>query len=157
MALRPERDPRPGVAALRAGDPALGRRRHLPPGDRPRPRHGRVGIGLRLLPVLAGRGADLRARRGDRALQDLLGRHAADRVGGPGRPVGARRVGLAAVARGAPRGRLLREVGVGPRPRRPRPRHGGGQRRMALRPERDPRPGVAARKEIRKVSGKATL
>ena len=56
MALRAQRGARSGLGPLRPSGPAGGRRRLLPPRDRPRPRHGRVGLGLGLLAVL-GRGA----------------------------------------------------------------------------------------------------
>ena len=76
LALRAKRQPRPAVAARGPGGPPHGRRRRLPPGERPRRIHGRVGDGIRLLPGLRGRRPIPRARRRHRALPDLLGRAA---------------------------------------------------------------------------------
>ena len=132
------------MAARGPGDPEGRRRRHVPPGLGDRPRHGRLGLRIGLLAVLGRGRADVRARRRHRPLQDLLGRHAADRVrevGGAGR---RGRLRLAALARGAPRGRLLRDVRLRSGPRRQRRRRVGGQRGVALRAQRDGRPAVAA-------------
>ena len=85
MALRAQRGARPGVAARGPRDPPHGRRRLLPPRDRPRRPDGRGGLRVGLLAVL-GRWRPLpRARRGDGPLQGLLGRPDAYRVGQPGR------------------------------------------------------------------------
>ena len=148
MALRAQRHARAEVAARRPGDPALGGRRPLPPGHLAGRAHGRFRLRLRLLALEGGRGARLRARRRHRPLQDLLGRHAADRVrevGGAGR---GGRLSLAALARLGPRGGPLGHVVLGAGPRRQRRRRVGGQRGVALRAQRDGRPAVAARQNL---------
>ena len=144
MALRAQRDRGPGVAARGPGDPPRGRRRGLPPGDLAGRAHGRLGLRLGLLAVV-GRGRPLlRAGRGHRPVQDLLGRRAADRVGRPGRARRAGRLGLPALARLGLRGRLLHRVRVGHGARRLRSVHRRGQPGVALRAQRDRGPGVAA-------------
>ena len=134
---------RPGVAARGPSDPPHGRRRPLPPRDRPRRPDGRVGLRIGLLAVL-GRGRPLpRARRGDGPLQDLLGRTPADRVGQPGGAGRGGRLRLAAVARLGPGRRpplvhVRLRAGAG----RPGAAYLGGQHGMALRAQRGARPGV---------------
>ena len=143
MALRAQRGARPGVAARGPRDPPHGRRRPLPPRDRPRRPDGRVGLRVGLLAVL-GRGRPLpRARRGDGPLQDLLGRPPADRVGQPGGAGRGGRLRLAAVARLGPGRRpplvhVRLRAGAG----RPGAAYLGGQHGMALRAQRGARPGV---------------
>ena len=101
-------------------------------------------IHIGLLAVL-GRGCPLlRARRRHQPVQDLLGRGAADRVGRPGRAGRGGRLGVPALARIGLRGRLRRGRRFGHGARRLRAVHRRGQPGVALRAQRDRRPGVAA-------------
>lgn len=106
---------------------------------------GRRGLRLRLLPAVGRGRADVRVRRRRRPLQDLLGRRAADRVGRPGGPGRGRRLRLTTLARLGLRGRIRHRVRVGHDARRLRAVDLRGQPSVALRAQRDYRPGVAAR------------